>query len=101
MWITEDSEPSSGTVQFELRGKNGPIDPTNVIWKLISGEGTFDDLNGIYTEPSTILPSSFIVVSGTVPGDFADIHAYAVVPLPLSKYVEIIEYSDPPVVLAE
>lgn len=101
MWITEDSEPSSGTVQFELRGKNGPIDPTNVIWKLISGEGTFDDLNGIYTEPSTILPSSFIVVSGTVPGDFADIHAYAVVPLPLSKYVEIIEYSDTPVVLAE
>ncbi|WP_206321139.1 hypothetical protein, partial [Pseudomonas viridiflava] len=41
MWLSEDSDPSSGTVQFELRGKNGPIESSNVIWKMLGGVGSF------------------------------------------------------------
>lgn len=91
MWMSEDSDPSTGTVQFELRGKNGPIDPALVIWKLLGGEGTFNDQTGVYTEPASVAPGSFIVVSGTVPGDFQDTHAVAAVPLPLTKFAELIE----------
>lgn len=91
MWISEESDPSTGTVQFELRGKNGPIDPALVTWKLLGGEGTFNDQTGVYTEPTSVAPGSFVVVSGTVPGDFQDTHAVAAVPLPLTKYAELIE----------
>lgn len=90
MWLSEDSDPSSGTVQFELRGKNGPIESNKVIWTMLGGVGSFDDKTGIYTEPSYIVPGSFVVVSGTVPGDFSDTHTYATVPLPLAKYADLI-----------
>lgn len=90
MWLSEDSDPSSGTVQFELRGKNGPIPPNDVIWKMLGGVGSFDDETGIYTEPHLIVPGSFVVVSGTVPGSFNDTHTYAAVPLPLAKYANLI-----------
>ena len=94
MWLSEDSDPSSGTVQFELRGKNGPIPPNDVIWKMLGGVGSFDDETGIYTEPHLIMPGSFVVVSGTVPGSFNDTHTYAAVPLPLAKYANLIAAPD-------
>lgn len=90
LWLSEDSDPSNGTVQFELRGKNGPIESSKVIWKMLSGVGYFDDQTGIYTEPSIIEPGTFVVVSGTVLGDFNDTHTYAAVPLPLAKYADLI-----------
>ena len=90
MWLSEDSDPSSGTVQFELRGKNGPIESSNVIWKMLGGVGSFDDKTGIYTEPAVIVPGSFVVVSGTVLGAQNNVHTYAAVPLPLTKYTEIL-----------
>lgn len=93
MWISDGSDPASGTVQFEIRGKNGPIEPNKVIWKMLGGEGVFDDKTGVYTEPAFIEPGSFIVVSGTVPGDF-DTHTYAAVPLPLAKYADLIAVID-------
>ncbi|PMZ89971.1 MULTISPECIES: hypothetical protein [unclassified Pseudomonas] len=91
MHLSEASDPSTGTVQFELRGKNGPIDPELVTWRLLHGPGNFNDKTGVYTEPSAMVPGSFVVVLGTVPGPFVDTHAVAAVPLPLTKYVELIE----------
>jgi hypothetical protein len=91
MWISEASDPASGTVQFELRGKNGVIDPSRVTWKLLDGPGAFDDRTGIYRQPASVAPSSFIVVSGKVPDDFQDLLAVAAIPLPLSKYVDLLE----------
>ena len=90
MWISDESDPSSGTVQFELRGKNGPVEPNRVIWKILSGEGFFDLETGVYTEPEFIEPGSFIVVSGTVLGELYNTHTYAAVPLPLAKYADLI-----------
>ena len=90
MWLSEDSDPSSGTVQFELRGPRGPIPSDKVIWKMLGGIGSFDDVTGIYTEPSVIDPGSFVVVSGTVLGDFNNTHTYAAVPLPLTQYADLV-----------
>ncbi|SSB97067.1 hypothetical protein SAMN04488697_106331 [Pseudomonas sp. 43mfcvi1.1] len=90
MWISEESDPASGTVQFELRGKNGPIDPSRVIWKLLGGVGTFDERTGVYQQPAFVPPGSLVVVSGTVEGLDQDSHALAAVPLPLDRYVELI-----------
>ncbi|VVO64466.1 hypothetical protein PS838_00963 [Pseudomonas fluorescens] len=90
IYLSEASDPANGTVQFELRGKNGPIPPERVIWKLLCGEGTFDDKTGVYTEPKDSPPGSFIIVSGTLPGDVVDLHGVTAVPLPLSKYAELI-----------
>lgn len=87
MLMTEASDPSTGKVQFEIRGRNGPIDPSLVIWKLIAGSGTFDDKTGTYQEPPSPAPGSFIVVSATL----ERVHAVAAVPLPLSKYAELIK----------
>lgn len=89
--MTEESDPSTGAIQFEVRGKNGPIDPGLLVWKLLSGEGTFNDKTGEYTEPKSPAPGSFIVVSATLEGPISDIHAVAAVPLPLSKYADLIE----------
>ena len=94
MWLSEDSDPSSGTVQFELRGKNGPIDPNKVIWKMLGGEGCFDDQTGVYTEPSVIEPGTFVVVSGSVIEEYSETHTYAAVPLPLAKYADLITAAD-------
>ncbi|MFW0759486.1 hypothetical protein ACN1C3_33035 [Pseudomonas sp. H11T01] len=91
MLMSEASDPSTGTIQFEIRGKNGPVDPSLLVWKLLSGEGTFNDKTGVYTEPTSPAPGSLIIVSATLEGDFQDTHAVAAVPLPLSKYAELIE----------
>jgi hypothetical protein len=91
MWISEDSDPASGTVQFELRGKNGPIDPSVVIWKFLGGVGTFDERTGVYQQPAFVPPGSLVVVSGTIIGEHQDTHAVAAVPLPLDRYVELID----------
>jgi hypothetical protein len=90
MWISDASDPASGTVQFELRGRDGPVDPSVVTWRLLGGVGTFDEQTGIYRQPAFVPPGSLVVVSGTVPGAFQDTHALAAVPLPLDKYVELI-----------
>lgn len=89
--MSEESDPSTGTVQFEIRGKNGPVDPSLVIWKLLAGEGSFNDKTGVYTEPTSPAPGSLIIVSATLENDFNNTHAVAAIPLPLSKYVELIE----------
>lgn len=91
MWISEASDPASGTVQFELRGKSGPIDPSKVIWRLLGGPGTFDERTGTYRQPDSVAANSFIVVAGTLPDEIAELHAVAAVPLPLSKYVGLLE----------
>ncbi|SDA87162.1 hypothetical protein SAMN03159443_03947 [Pseudomonas sp. NFACC15-1] len=89
--ISEASDPDNGTVQFELRGTHGPVDPSRVTWKLLGGPGTFDESTGSYREPASVAPGSFIVVSGMVPDEFQDMLAVAAIPLPLSKYVELLE----------
>lgn len=91
LWISESSEPASGTVQFELRGNNGPVDPSTVTWKLLGGPGILDERTGTYREPASVAAGSFIVVSGTIPDDLQDVHAVAAIPLPLSKYAELMD----------
>ncbi|WLG99813.1 hypothetical protein PSH92_20970 [Pseudomonas beijingensis] len=90
MWISEESDPASGTVQFEMRGKNGPIDPSRVIWKFYAGVGTFDDQTGVYQQPEFVPPGSLAVISGTLPGEDIDSHALTAIPLPLDKYIELV-----------
>ncbi|SFO78351.1 hypothetical protein SAMN03159304_05049 [Pseudomonas sp. NFACC24-1] len=91
MWISEASDPSTGTVQFELRDRDGnPVDPSRVTWKLLAGAGTFDDQTAMYQQPAFVPPGSLVVVTGMVPGMLQDTHALAAVPLPLDRYVELI-----------
>lgn len=90
MWISEESDPASGTVQFEMRGKNGPIDPSKVTWKFHGGVGTFDEQTGIYQQPAFVPPGSLAVVSGMVEGFDLDTHALAAIPLPLDKYIDLV-----------
>ncbi|PWB31697.1 hypothetical protein DCO48_15855 [Pseudomonas sp. SDI] len=90
LYLSDNSTPEKGTVQFELRGKAGPIDPKNAVWKLLGGPGVFDVNSGRYTEPAVIPPGSFIVVSAKLPGDLLDTHAVIAVPLPLRRYAQLI-----------
>lgn len=90
LYLSETSEPEKGSVQFELRGKNGPIDPRNAVWTLLGGPGVFDAGSARYTEPAVIAPGSFIVVAAKLPGDLLDTHAVVVVPLPLRRYAQLI-----------
>lgn len=90
MYISEESDPASGNVRFEMRGKNGPIDPSRVIWKFHGGVGTFDDQTGDYQQPAFVPPGSLAVISGTVEGLDLDSHALAAIPLPLDKYIDLV-----------
>jgi hypothetical protein len=92
MFVTQESDPATGTVQFIMIGRNGVIGPDVVIWTLLHGEGDFVIRNATYTEPAVFAPDSFIVVTGTVPGDLFDTHAVAVLPLPLAKYRDLLNY---------
>ncbi len=90
MYISEESDPASGNVRFEMRGKNGPIDPSRVIWKFHGGVGTFDDQTGDYQQPAFVPPGSLAVISGTVQDLDLDTHALAAIPLPLDKYIDLV-----------
>ncbi|MNG14977.1 hypothetical protein D3C84_987720 [compost metagenome] len=58
----EASDSSTGVVQFEIRGRNGPIDPGSLTWKMLSSEGSFNERTGIYTEPGSSVPGSSIAI---------------------------------------
>jgi len=90
--ISDESDPATGKVQFQLRGREDkPIDPSLVTWKLMHGEGVFNDKTGEYVEPESPAPGSFIIVSAVIPGVVTDTLAAAAVPLPLSSYRDLIE----------
>ena len=87
--IDESSDPAQGCVRFVLLGNQGPVE--SVKWSLLAGVGSIDEATGIYTEPDTIPVGSLIVISGVVKIPGITVSGLMAVPLPLSRYVEIIE----------
>ncbi|MCL6703290.1 hypothetical protein [Pseudomonas sp. T1.Ur] len=88
MVLDESSDPETGTVQFKLEGDSGPL-PVPVTWELLAGEGSVDE-DGVYTEPETVAPGSFAVISGTADVGIK-VYGITAIPLPLGKYAELIE----------
>ena len=88
--ISESSDPEQGHVKFELLGNEGPLE--NAKWTLLTGVGEVDETTGVYTEPARIPVGSLAVISGVfeVPGVIT-LSGFMAVPLPLSKYVDIID----------
>jgi hypothetical protein len=94
--LHESSDPVKGTIKFQMLGNNGqPIVPTpgvtTVTWELLHGNGELDEETGIYTEPNTVVPGSFVVISAVA--DFSGVmqlHGRTAIPLPLRKYAELI-----------
>ena len=88
--IDESSDPAQGYVTFLLLGNEGPVE--SVKWSLLAGVGDIDERTGVYTEPDTIPVGSLAVISGVfeIPGVIT-VSGIMAVPLPLSRYVEIIE----------
>ncbi|NMY73332.1 hypothetical protein [Pseudomonas sp. WS 5071] len=88
--IDESSDPAQGCVTFLLLGNEGPVE--SVKWSLLAGVGDIDECTGVYTEPDTIPVGSLAVISGVfeIPGVIT-VYGIMAVPLPLSRYVEIIE----------
>ncbi|NMZ99450.1 hypothetical protein [Pseudomonas lundensis] len=87
--IDESSDPAQGCVRFVLLGNQGPVE--SVKWSLLAGVGSIDEATGIYTEPDTIPVGSLVVISGVVKISGITVSGLMAVPLPLSRYVEIIE----------
>ena len=87
--IDESSDPAQGCVRFVLLGNQGPVE--SVKWSLLAGVGSIDEATGIYTEPDTIPVGSLVVISGVVKIPGITVSGLMAVPLPLSRYVEIIE----------
>ena len=77
-------------MKFELLGNEGPLE--NAKWTLLTGVGEVDETTGVYTEPASIPVGSLAVISGVfeVPGVIT-LSGFMAVPLPLSKYVDIID----------
>ena len=87
--IDESSDPAQGCVRFVLLGNQGPVE--SVKWSLLAGVGSIDEATGIYTEPDTVPVGSLAVISGVVKIPGITVSGLMAVPLPLSRYVEIIE----------
>ncbi|WP_130906191.1 hypothetical protein [Pseudomonas sp. Sample_22] len=98
MVLAETSDLPGGKAHFELRGETGPITPgpgITLTWSKLSGNGHFDEVTGIYTEPDEVAPGEFVVLSGTAnfSGHYR-VHGQIAIPLPLSTYAELIEAVD-------
>ncbi|CAI8909269.1 PKD domain-containing protein [Pseudomonas sp. IT-P258] len=100
MVLASSSDLPGGKAHFQLMGEAGPIVPAPGVvaltWSKLSGDGDFDATTGIYTEPDKVDPGGFVVLSGTahiIPASMK-IHGQIVIPLPLSKYAELIEAVD-------
>ncbi|MHA6235336.1 hypothetical protein [Pseudomonas fluorescens group sp. PF-69] len=99
MVLTSSSDLPGGKAHFELIGEAGPIVPSpgiiTLTWSKLSGNGSFDAATGIYTEPDKVEPGEFVVLSGTANiAGAARMHGQIAIPLPLSKYAELIEAVD-------
>ena len=66
---------------------------TTKFWKAggEAGEGEIDEATGVYTEPATIPVGSFAVIAGVCKMGGLVLSGTTAVPLPLSKYVDIID----------
>jgi hypothetical protein len=95
MVLDESSDPQSGKARFYLMGEDGPIEAVpgevTITGELLLGDGSFDGATGIYTEPETIMPGSLAVISLTADFGEAKLRGYTALPLPISKYRELIE----------
>lgn len=99
MVLAKSSDLPGGKAHFQLVGEEGPIVPQpgliTLNWSKLSGNGSFDATTGIYTEPDKVSPGEFVVLSGTaIIGGVYRVHGQIVIPLPLSKYAELIEAVD-------
>ncbi|MHC8305647.1 hypothetical protein [Pseudomonas sp. PB3P13] len=95
MVLAGSSDLPNGKAHFQLMGEEGPIVPTpgviKVSWSKLSGNGNFDEVTGVYTEPDNIVPGDFVVLSGTADIVGTKLRGQIAIPLPLSKYAELIE----------
>ncbi|MGF6330654.1 hypothetical protein ABH909_003532 [Pseudomonas sp. BS3782 TE3695] len=99
MVLASSSDLPGGKAHFQLLGEQGPIVPVpeviTLTWSKLSGNGNFDATTGIYTEPDKVDPGEFVVLSGTADiSGVVKFHGQAVIPLPLSKYADLIEAVD-------
>ncbi len=99
MVLAGSSDLPGGKAHFQLMGEEGPIVPVpgviTLSWSKLSGNGDFDAATGIYTEPDKVAPGEFVVLSGTANiSGIMKLHGQIVIPLPLSKYAELIEAVD-------
>ncbi|WP_448144966.1 hypothetical protein [Pseudomonas silesiensis] len=99
MVLGDLSDLPNGKAHFQLQGEAGPIVPVPGItlsWNKLAGPGDFDAETGIYTEPDKIESGEFVVLSGTasLAGGAMKVHGHIVLPLPLSRYAEMIQAVD-------
>jgi hypothetical protein len=99
MVLASSSDLPGGKAHFQLMGEEGPIVPVpgviTLTWSKLSGNGNFDAATGVYTEPDKVEPGEFVVLSGTANiSGVVKLHGQIVIPLPLSKYAELIEAVD-------
>jgi hypothetical protein len=99
MVLAGSSDLPGGKAHFQLLGEEGPIVPVpgviTLIWSKLSGNGNFDAATGVYTEPDKVDPGEFVVLSGTANiSGVVNLYGQIVIPLPLSKYAELIEAVD-------
>lgn len=89
--MDESSTPEKGIVKFNLVGNKGPVESgPKLKWSLLEGPGVIDPDSGVYTEPAEVAPGSFAVIMAEY--DLGELFAYGslAVPLPLSKYAELV-----------
>jgi hypothetical protein len=95
MVLAKSSDLPNGIAHFELLGEAGPIAPIpgviTLSWSKLSGNGHLDEKTGIYTEPDTVAPGEFVVLSGTATvSGVINFHGQIAIPLPLGKYAKLI-----------
>lgn len=89
--MDESSTPEKGIVKFNLVGAKGPVEPgPNLKWSLLEGPGVIDPDSGVYTEPAEVIPGSFAVVMAEYDAVALIAYGCLAVPLPLSKYAELV-----------
>jgi len=72
-------------------GAKGPVEPgPNLKWSLLEGPGVIDPDSGVYTEPAEVIPGSFAVVMAEYDAVALIAYGCLAVPLPLSKYAELV-----------
>lgn len=97
MVLAEGTDLPNGKACFQLLGSDGPLDPEKVkiSWEKLVGNGHFDEVSGLYTEPDSISPGEFVVLLGVADvAGVVKIYGQIAVPLPLKAYAEIIEKVD-------
>lgn len=89
--MDESSTPEKGIVKFNLVGNKGPVESgPKLKWSLLEGPGVIDSDSGVYTEPAEVAPGSFAVIMAEYDLEVLFAYGSLAIPLPLSKYAELV-----------